>query len=133
MLAVMLLAFGLGQEPAVAPPERAPRHRTGLPANRPPDVSLPPREEFAQVTLFCTVRRADRLDDCRVVRQWPETSRLGALATRPANGFRLTRGSAIPGDTFEFDLWICADVTIACRRQPWPETAVSTPGEADGE
>jgi hypothetical protein len=122
MLALMLLALGLGQDPAAAAPERAPMHRTGLPTNRPPVVTAPSREEFAQVTLFCTVRRPDRLDDCRIVRQWPETSRFGAMAVRRVNGFRLTRGSAIPGDTFEFDLWFCSGEVTQCRRRPWPET-----------
>jgi len=131
MLVTMLLTLALGQDVGAAAPERAPMHRTRLPTRSPPAVTPPSGEDFAQATLFCTVRRPDRIDDCRIVRQWPETSRFGAAAVRRSNGFRLMPGSAIPGDTFEFDLWFCEGEVPACRRRPWPESAAAAPAGED--
>ena len=126
MIMMVLVMAALLQDGGAQATTREPRALRGLPALAPPRVELPDGEEgVVQATFFCSVGRPDTLASCRVVRQWPEDSRFGRAALRRLNGLRLRRGSTVPGDTFEFDIWACSDTEQPCLRRPWPEADVT--------
>lgn len=121
MLIVALALTLLAQD--APPPSREPRHFHSLPAGVVPDVDVPQGAiGTLQARFRCDVTEPDRLGTCQVLREGPFGSRFGRHNRRRLSGQRLPPGSVIPGDTVEFDVWVCPGAQRPCRMEPWPRT-----------
>lgn len=102
---------------------REPRHFNTWPGGTVPDLDIPQDAiGVMQARFWCDVTEPDRVGTCRVIREGPFGSRFGRRNLRRLSGQRLPPGSVIPGDTLEFDIWVCSGAQGPCRMEPWPDT-----------